>query len=63
MFDQFSAQRPHGSDFVRIVDGRDDQYTADAEAPTGIGQRLAMIARRAGNDAASLLLWKVETPD
>ena len=56
MLDQFGAQRTHGGDLVRIVDGRHDQHTANAEATAGIGQRLAVIACGAGNDAAPLLL-------
>ena len=56
VLDDFGAQAAHGRDLVGIILGGDDEDAADAEEPAGVGQRLAVVAGRAADDAAAFLV-------
>ena len=47
MLHDLRAERAHGGDLVRVVLRGNDENAANAEQPSGVGERLAMIAGRA----------------
>jgi hypothetical protein len=58
MLDQFGAERLNGGILVRVVVRRHNDDAAHAEQAAGVGQGLAMVAGRAADNAALLLLGR-----
>src|SRR5262249_48392238 len=58
VLNQFGAENPDGGDLVWVVARRHHDDTADAEEAAGVGQRLAVVPRGAGDDTAAFLLLR-----
>ena len=58
VLDDFRAPGTHGRHLVRVVLRRHDQDAADVEKATGEGQRLAVVAGGAADDAGLFLFGR-----